>query len=61
LFTITLAILGGLFLMALLILGVIRYLLVMLGVLFLVNLLVLGVLNRRWLRELIRHPRVTSW
>jgi preprotein translocase subunit SecG len=56
LFTITLAVLGGLFLMALLILGVIRYLLVVLGVLFLVNLLVLGVLNRRRLRELIRHP-----
>jgi preprotein translocase subunit SecG len=56
-----LAILGGLFLMALLILGVIRYLLVVLGVLFLVNLLVLGVLNRERLVELTQHARVASW
>jgi hypothetical protein len=56
-----LAVLGALFLMALLVLGVIRYLLVVLGSLFLVTLLVLGVTNRKWLGELIQHPRVTSW
>jgi preprotein translocase subunit SecG len=57
----TLAVLGGLFLMALLILGVIKYLLVVLGVLFLVNLLVLGVLNRKQLGEFTQQAGEVSW
>jgi hypothetical protein len=47
--------------MALLILGVIRYLLIVLGSLLLVTLLALVVTNRKRLGELIHHPRVTSW